>query len=350
MSAVRQLWALFQKDVCIRKLKRHPVATLIEFMIPIALVVVLQSARGKIPPIFANQTSGFWTEAQYHEALGPYEGKYKLYGSDMVGVLYAPENDYSDSIVKNAFLAQNSNAIKRFPSQSALEKYLSGNETETVMAIYFPDTPAPAELRYTLRFPPLPSSLSQSPLARFLSMTSLQETHREASVMIRIFREHVRYFMPDANKFFMPILQPFPSGRTYVPPKSSKVQQMTYHAVLTLGTLGYMGFFVNFCKNIIEDKESRIRELMRMMGLSDTVYWTSAMCVGLGIGLPLCMISTYQLCGGFNQIPSFDTSAPTLVLTILLFFVIGTLLVVLLVTVICPTDIFYGYSNHCEKQ
>lgn len=84
-----------------------------------------------------------------------------------------------------------------------------------------------------------------------------------------------------------------------------------------------------------------------MMGMSDTVYWISVICTGLGIGLPLCLISTYQVCGGFNRSPFFEFSDPQVIFCVLLFYVIGTLLSLLLVTVVCYTGEIFYYEFVC---
>ena len=83
-----------------------------------------------------------------------------------------------------------------------------------------------------------------------------------------------------------------------------------------------------------------------MMGMTDLVYWMGTLSVSLSIGLPLCLISTIQIVTPMGSVPLLNFSSPTIVFTTLLFFVIGMLLIVLLMTVIFNSGSLLR-SEHC---
>lgn len=80
-----------------------------------------------------------------------------------------------------------------------------------------------------------------------------------------------------------------------------------------------------------------LQELLRLMGMSDVVYWVNVVCVGLSIGVPLCVISTIQLTYEAWEPIFIEFTNPLIVFLIFLFFVIGSILIVLLISVICFT-------------
>ena len=82
-----------------------------------------------------------------------------------------------------------------------------------------------------------------------------------------------------------------------------------------------------------------------MMGMTNLVYWVNTLGIGLSIGLPLCLISTIQIVMPMYKVPLLNFSSPTIVFTTLLFFVIGTLLIVLLITVIFNSSTLLRFEH-----
>ncbi|XP_028967478.1 ATP-binding cassette sub-family A member 1 [Galendromus occidentalis] len=84
----------------------------------------------------------------------------------------------------------------------------------------------------------------------------------------------------------------------------------------------------------MQDKETRLRELLRMMGLSDFVYWTNAFLVGLINAFPLCLLVTVSLCTNFGNIATLPHSNAGLVFVALIAYSVGIIFMALLVSVL----------------
>lgn len=76
------------------------------------------------------------------------------------------------------------------------------------------------------------------------------------------------------------------------------------------------------------------QELLRMMGLADSVYWTNAFLVGLINALPLCALVTASLCIQFGSVACLLRTNSALVFVVFLSYAIGIILMALLVSVL----------------
>ncbi|XP_022665838.1 ATP-binding cassette sub-family A member 1-like isoform X2 [Varroa destructor] len=149
------------------------------------------------------------------------------------------------------------------------------------------------------------------------------------------FKAHLDHYLIKLPSEDEPLMQPFPSQKYFssdqLTPDGKDVSFFVLFGLLggAMASTTYVLFLFGFARNNIAERESRLREMIRMMGMTDVVYWVNCLLVGLSTGIPICVILTLGLCTGEHAAIVFTDWS--LVFTMLFVFTVGAILIVLVV-------------------
>ncbi|OQR71608.1 ATP-binding cassette sub-family A member 1-like [Tropilaelaps mercedesae] len=334
MGFWRQLSTLLYKDVFIRKIKRHYFVFFVELLMPTLLVLLAMVLRNNF-----GESKARWHDAMSYDPMGPFTSSDVALKSSS-RVAYAPNGAYFTTVMNEAFPAPRKRSFTTVPE---LNKFLA-NESGIDLAIAFASDTNPSQLAYTLQFSRNYemgvgekfdfSSNTPRPL-RFYEERSLTPSAERSLLwptMYAIFKAHLNFYNKTLPEDMVPRMRPFPSLEYFA--DDSPLHGPSFYSVFgsvtgSLIPLCFLFFLSTFAQNNITEKKSRLREMMRMMGLSDAVYWINAVLVGLVPGLAICLILTAGMCFGPNA--AIRLSDASLVFCIFVTFTIGAILFVLLV-------------------
>lgn len=294
MAFFRQLRVILWKNIVVYSFKRHYVLTFFTMAIPLMLSGVLLYLRslgfsgGAEPIVRMNATTytEFTPEFAYR-VLPPYP--------------YAPNTTYGNSLMK----AVMGNEAIGFPSEELVDAFIARHALEspdgTSMAVILhglpPNGSSPVNLSYTLRFNTshfnfktgerfptfrTPGPRREDPLYLTL-MWGLQD---------KMFTEHVNLLRKEKRLTRQKpaiAMHRFPYPEYNDDSKFDLISRLIAMFVV----YSYLVFSPIYVRRVISEKSSRVRELMRMMGLSDWVYWIGTFASGflvLAITLTISLI------------------------------------------------------------
>lgn len=294
MAFFRQLRVILWKNIVVYSFKRHYVLTFFTMAIPLMLSGVLLYLRslgfsgGAEPIVRMNATTytEFTPEFAY-QVLPPYP--------------YAPNTTYGNSLMK----AVMGNEAIGFPSEELVDAFIARHAFEspdgTSMAVILhglpPNGSSPVNLSYTLRFNTshfnfktgerfptfrTPGPRREDPLYLTL-MWGLQD---------KMFTEHVNLLRKEKGLTRQKpaiAMHRFPYPEYNDDSKFDLISRLIAMFVV----YSYLVFSPIYVRRVISEKSSRVRELMRMMGLSDWVYWIGTFASGflvLAITLTISLI------------------------------------------------------------
>ncbi|XP_070383250.1 phospholipid-transporting ATPase ABCA3-like isoform X2 [Dermacentor albipictus] len=294
MAFFRQLRVILWKNIVVYSFKRHYVLTFFTMAIPLMLSGVLLYLRslgfndGTEPIVRMNATiyTEFTPEFTY-QVLPPYP--------------YAPNTTYGNSLMKAVL----GNEALGFPSEELVDAYIAHHALEspdgTSMAVILhgllPDGSPPVNLSYTLRFNT--SHFNFHTGERFPTFRTPGPRQDDAlystlmwGLQDKMFTEHVKLLRKAKG---LSRQKPAITMHRFPYPEYNDDNKfdLISRLIAMFVVYSYLVFSPVYVRRVISEKSSRVRELMRMMGLSDWVYWIGTFASGflvLAVTLTISLI------------------------------------------------------------
>ncbi|XP_022688047.1 ATP-binding cassette sub-family A member 3-like [Varroa jacobsoni] len=174
----------------------------------------------------------------------------------------------------------------------------------------------------------MPSGNALGDFASPRTPRSIMEETLLFPTMYAVFKEHAKFYKLKINARLDPI-RPFPTDRYYFRKAGMKKDQSAEDATFIrmsdmIILFSFITFICSFSKGIVAEKDTRLREIMRMMGLPDIVYWINCMLVGTIRGGLIAVILMICLCDfGVAQVFVYSDAS-----VIVLFFIVFTMAIV----------------------
>ncbi|KAH8029527.1 hypothetical protein HPB51_001252 [Rhipicephalus microplus] len=298
----RQLYIILWKNVYVKRISRHYLTTLLEVALMVTLLLGIQEDSVTREPFGA--PSGHRVRPDQHLDLlehaarhcphrhvvqlkkTPLRGHIKerrngsmkhYYASSQV--YFAPKGKYLSALTRSAFAKLNVHKVIEVPSEQQLIEGArvdaNGPLPATSVLLFYTNfvgindtAPVPISLHVSMFAGRLPFDL-QGPVAeeRFPEMNTL------LPIMGALQQRHLE-LQADRASYVEPIeelrLQRFPYP-AYIEYKDTK----NYALVLTRFCIGMLIPFSFFVAKLTDEKATGMKEMLRLVGLSDWVYWVS---------------------------------------------------------------------------
>ncbi|XP_064490186.1 ATP-binding cassette sub-family A member 2-like [Ornithodoros turicata] len=336
MAFFRQLGVFLWRDLWVYRVKRHYIVALLEVAVPLLLVGIL---------VWISQMNGK-NDSGHIVRVGP-----TLYPEFTPSVtlplprspLYAPNGTYTTALMEAVF----GKGAKGFPTQDAMYDFIARDALQPgskglQLAVVFPAASAggsvPHDLRYTVRFN---NTFVHFDTNQRYSIGESNGPRPEDKayeglfwgLQNRIFSTHLELLNTSGKLIKEPpevTMNRFP----YPEYNSNSGSSMVIMQIVPF-MVGFLVFGLVFVSRLIREKSSRIRELMRMMGLSDWVYWLGSFSNGFVImatvSVILVVLLKVEVAPNVAVLYFTDFS---LLLVILLLYSVASLLFLLLFTII----------------
>ncbi|XP_022667795.1 retinal-specific ATP-binding cassette transporter-like isoform X4 [Varroa destructor] len=327
MYILTQLCALLKKDMWILRIKRHPWYSLFELLFPVSVFFVL-SIGFKIPE--KDPAAGKWYDAMIYPHKGPYSAKHIDFGNsrERFQVIYAPRTDYTAFVIDSVFEIHRNTLVTGFADDNDLEVHLSNINGTVDLAIVFRSVSEPSQLSYTLQYgfkDEIASSDSLSQLAKPRTLRSIFEENLLFPTMYAVFEEHMKFYNLTIASV-LDLMRPFPTDRYYLQEGGVPLSAGPLNLIIILG---FSMFLCSYTTGVVAQKENRLQEMMRMMGLPGSVYWLNLMLLGNIRGWMIALILTAAMF--FKNV--FFYSDPSVIILIMMVFTMALVSFALLLTV-----------------
>lgn len=337
MAFFRQLRVILWKNIVVYSFKRHYVLTFFTMAVPLILSGVLLYLRS-----LGMNTAGGEPIVRKNATIYP-EFEPSLTYDIHPPIPYAPNTKYAQNLMKAVFKEKaigfpTEEKVDAFIAQQSL-KSQSGTDLAVLLNGVPPDGSAPVNLNYTLRFNM--SHYNFKTGERFPTFRNPGPRHEDAvyrdlmwALQDQMFTAHVKLVKSDKR---FPKEKPVIKMHRFPYPEyndDSKFDLIS-RLISMFVVYSYLVFSPIYVRRVISEKSSRVRELMRMMGLSDWVYWIGTFASGF---LVLAVTLTISLI--LFKIPVAPMAAVllysdfTLLLFICLIYATSAILFLLLFTVI----------------
>lgn len=327
--------AILWKNLWVYRVKRHYVLSFFELIVPLllaSLLVYLRSLSGTGSGHISQVNATLYPELK-PDVLQP-----------LPDPLYAPNGGYAKDLVEMVFGPD----ARGFPTEDAMNEYITRTALEpgtrgTTLAVVIGGSPAdgsvPRDLRYTLRFNGSIYNFRTDEL--FDRRRSGIGPRRDVNdpypkvfwgLQEKMFTSHLKLLNESRVKEAPEItMRRFPYPEYYYGEDFLNLANM----VPVFIVYGFVLFSPVFVSRLIREKSSRVRELMRMMGLNDWVYWLGSFANGFVImsSVSLIMLALFKVQVDKNAAVLFYSDF-FLLLVILLLYCTATLLFLLNFTVI----------------
>ncbi|KAG0409982.1 hypothetical protein HPB47_012907, partial [Ixodes persulcatus] len=282
MAFFRQLRVILWKNIVVYSFKRHYFLTFFTMFIPLVLSAVLVYLRS-LGLSDSTQTIVRMNATVYPE----FAPSITAYDFPKL-VVYAPDTTYVKDIMNHIFPGS-----KGFPSEAAMDGYIANatlrSDSGTQLAVIFGKAPedgsVPRDLSYTVRFNNTDFEFHTGD--RYPKLKTLGP-RKESSDLYRqilwglqdkVFGKHVDLISNAWNLTNKPpkiMMNRFP-----YPEYNNDSEYGTLLRLIAMFVVyGYLVFSPIYVRRVITEKSSRVRELMRMMGLTDWVYWIGTFASG----------------------------------------------------------------------
>ncbi|KAL1420360.1 hypothetical protein MTO96_024195 [Rhipicephalus appendiculatus] len=277
----RQLHIILWKNIYLKRMCRHYTTTVLEIALMVTLLMGIQDDAVTREPLVrrgdttfvATNTSTFWNTqtdiAHVHTVYFAPNNKYlnQLMRTTMasLGVRHVVTVDTE----KQLFAAARKAAEQSLPAREVALLFTGvGNDTEPVsLHVTFFAGRLPFDIR--VKYPQYLISMPEGPVVeqRYPEMNTLlpiigalQQSHLQAQAQ--------RFKYPHPVEPVRLQRFPFPSYIEYHDTKN-------YALVLTRFCIGMLVPFSVFVARLVDEKSTGLREMLRVVGLSDWVYWLS---------------------------------------------------------------------------
>ncbi|OQR66154.1 ATP-binding cassette sub-family A member 1-like [Tropilaelaps mercedesae] len=320
MDYWRQLWAFFYKDFYIRKIKRHYIFAAFEVIVPAALLGLLVYLRYRS------------TDGTYPEWRGPNE-----YPSSALEVVFthkgdklafAPNTNYTRSLAQH--LDQKSShrfELESYESWAELSNEIRlSNRTWVALNL---ERVTATKLDYLLSIDaPFQYSTKKYSQENAPRNVTFVERHTLYPLIWHVF-EHFSWYYHQQN-IKPPTIQPQPTGRYLHDLSFDKLARFLAQFLL----FSYVIFVGVYPMQIIQEKSSRIRELLRMMGQPELVYWHGIFLTGLASMIFIAVMAVSLFVIPITGYALLARSNPVVVLVVLLTFSVAVILQLILISVL----------------
>ncbi|XP_049274469.1 phospholipid-transporting ATPase ABCA3-like isoform X2 [Rhipicephalus sanguineus] len=294
MGFWRQLRVILWKNIVVYSFKRHYVLTFFTMAVPLVLSGVLLYLRslgfnnGTEPIVRMNATIyKEFTPSFSHPVLPPYP--------------YAPNTTYGNNLMRAVFGSDaigfpSEEQVDAFIARYALESY-EGTSVAVLLHELPPDGSPPVNLSYTLRFNT--SNFNFKTGERFPTFRTPGPRPEDTlylslmwGLQDKMFTEHVKLLKSVkglARQKPEIAMHRFPYPEYNDDSKFDLISRLIAMFVV----YSYLVFSPIYVRRVISEKSSRVRELMRMMGLTDWVYWIGTFASGwmvLAVTLTISLI------------------------------------------------------------
>ncbi|KAH6923180.1 hypothetical protein HPB50_024603 [Hyalomma asiaticum] len=281
----RQLFIILWKNVYVKRISRHYLSTVLEVALMVTLLLGIQEDSVVREPLLRRgdtlfeptKTGTFWNTQPDIAHIDT--------------VYFAPKSRYLSALTRSAFARLNVRKVIEVPTEQQLiesarndangtlpatsvlllyTNFVGVNETEAVpvslhVSMFAGRLPFDLQVLYQQRL----ISQPEGPVAeeRFPEMNTL------LPVMGALQQRHLE-MQADRVSYLYPIEQltlqrfPFPSYLEYKDTKN-------YALVLTRFCIGMLIPFSFFVAKLADERVTGMKEMLRVMGLSDWVYWVS---------------------------------------------------------------------------
>lgn len=347
MAGARHFGLLLWKNYVLQK--RHPLGTAFQLIIPVLLSMMMVIIRQKAHTITHHGVTDFRHFNLMRCKLGPIpqpDAAKPKYGSAMM-VSYAPQNEIVDRImVASTKLYMQRVGMQPFATEDDLVQFFSSNMSTSVdvAGVVFVNVTSVDDLAgsitYKLRLPIRPQTnffqppdsfltaftypASQSPGPRdssdytggppgYCSKGFLTIQHAVAMGIAQILNQ-------DTNlDDFALTLQRFPAPPYYDDVLLTAIKQ--FLSLILMLSLLYPAF--DLVKGLVLEKERKLKESMKMMGLSGFLHWTSWFTKSLILfGIDGIFI-TILMCCSFGKVSVLIKSDGSLVFVFILLYIIS---------------------------
>ncbi|CAG9810453.1 unnamed protein product [Chironomus riparius] len=301
--------------------KRHPIAAIFELVFPILIIMLFAGIRNLIEKVVVPATPS--TEYKISDA------RCSLSYNKIRYLGYAPNNTYyselMDDVVKNIEME-----LIGFENLTELNKW-THNQSEPVAGVLFEDTSSvpPKHLNYTIKMPE-DLIFHETWDTDKLYYVGLSANQRDNSYSIKNSLYFSTCFLKLQNEIDQAFMRTVNNGSKVEKLKTIKTfpyPEVEVDVFVNYAAYGFPILFVLsmifsakvLIKNITIERESRLTESMKIMGLSSALYWSSwfmrsfiILIISFTINLILTVTSI------ISDIPMFANSNP---LIIWLFFI-----------------------------
>ncbi|KAL1501621.1 hypothetical protein ABEB36_006918 [Hypothenemus hampei] len=268
-----QLRAILWKNVIIRK--KHWFLTICEIMIPVLLFIVVAYGRSNITGLSKQEI----VNVTYNEKY-PISYDYHQLNLEETQFYYSPNHEYFSDIVHRLQekIQVVSNNVQGFVSEKNLQEQYTKSGNSTVIAIIFNSEPLSHQFDYTIRVhKEFFCWRTQQLFENDFVFSPNKESDYIWQGFLTIQRALDMSFIEKENEIQGGTL-PYSSLQTqlfpYPPYKADSGISQVFMFYLPLITLFS---FIFVCpaviKRVVEEKESGIKELMKMVGMKSSILW-----------------------------------------------------------------------------
>ncbi|KAL1427721.1 hypothetical protein MTO96_017157 [Rhipicephalus appendiculatus] len=297
LLSAKHLYIILWKNVYVKRLCRHYMATLVEIALIVALLLGIQE------------------DAVYY---------------------YAAKNHYVNRLTRDAFKRLGITAVTEVPTERQLfsmhQKAMSENGTKPVQSVLLLYSVAandtqPVSLHVSLIAGRLPFDVQVNYRQRLLSQPDgpsaeerFPEMHTLLPIMGALQQRHLE-MQAEVVGYKYPLKEvhlqrfPFPA---YIEQRDPK----NYALVLTRFCIGMLVPFCLFVARVTDEKATGVKEMLRLVGVNDWVYWASHYLSSFFMHLIIVTLMLLFMCVKRNEQGRafIQLSDPLLLFVILMFF------------------------------
>lgn len=323
------LWKNFKLKI------RHPWRSLFWIIVPCIFSVIMVLIRSAAEQRSIDQITIFPSHS--------IDDDFILMGLTEKHILYAPKSNHTDGIMKKYEENTYSSTIIGFNNESELiSYYLQKNSDQICCAIIFDESISyqqnSSEIGFKLRFPFIPIYLhhdfSVTRLVELTWKTAKQWPKYSKSgprsaknsyggppdyfgngflfVQHEISRAIANYLDPKTEEFYDKIrlfVQRYP-----FPPYQQSNFLFYLQIIFPLNyVLSFLSIVLELTRDVVEEKELRLKEIMKIMGLRDWMHWLSWFLYSFVWNSLFSIIITFILCLPYRGEAILGFSDPTLI-------------------------------------
>ncbi|XP_077564416.1 phospholipid-transporting ATPase ABCA3-like [Haemaphysalis longicornis] len=277
----RQLHVLLWKNIYVKRMRRHYLTTLLEIVLIVALLLGIQDDAVVREPLVRHGSTIYSpaSPADLWSALPDM--------ANITRVYFAPSTSYLSWLTRTAFFELGVIEVVELNNQKELATVAMqlANETLPARAIAlhysFPandDPERPASLHVSFYASRLPFDIQCRYAQRLISQPegpTVEEFFPEVNTLLPavawLQQRHLQFHAQRCNCTLEPIrLRRFP-----YPPHIEHKDTKNYAFVLTRFCIGVLVPFAVTVARLTEERASGMKEMLRVVGVSDWVYWLS---------------------------------------------------------------------------
>ncbi|CAN8004388.1 unnamed protein product, partial [Ixodes hexagonus] len=277
-----QLYIILWKNVYIKRLRRHYITTILEVALVVALLLGIQEyavtrermivrPHTQFPPITPLK---YWNSAPNVSAI--------------VKILYHPKAQYLAKLVRESCRALGVSDITAVDSIRSLEDSVNKNRSgvTTTIGVHFMDidkdsSRVPKSLRFNLIVGHLPVDVHVEFGEHILSRPPgpvKEELFSELTTILPIVGALQQRHLENVARNNSLTKKDVPPVKLQRFPYPSYIQELdvsNYALVLSRFCIGMLVPFAVFSARLTDEKASGMKEMLRIMGMNDWVYWIS---------------------------------------------------------------------------